>query len=125
MTLIEGLVIVAGLGIGYWLVSTFTRAPSPIDEPRDEPRDERHDDERHHDERPGDAAANSGDTPWHDVLGVSERATDAEITAAYRSKMAQYHPDKVATMGPEIRAVAELMTAQVNRAYEDALRRSR
>lgn len=121
MTLIEGLVIVAGLGIGYWLVSTFTRAPTPIDDPRGE----RHGDQPHDDERPGAADAQSGTTPWHDVLGVSERATDAEITAAYRSKMAQYHPDKVATMGPEIRAVAELMTAQVNRAYEDALRRPR
>ncbi len=29
-----------------------------------------------------------------DVLGLEDGATDAQITAAYRSMMAKYHPDK-------------------------------
>lgn len=37
-------------------------------------------------------------------------------------EMGQYHPDKVATLGPEIRALAERKTRELNQAYEDAMR---
>jgi len=55
------------------------------------------------------------------VLGVSPNATRSEIASAYRALISQYHPDKVARLGPEIRAVAERKSAELNRAYEDAL----
>ncbi len=110
MTFYEVLVIASGLAIGYWLVSVFTTRPDEhIDEPDDVAVD-----------RDMDASS----MPWHEVLGVSEWATDAEVTAAYREKMGQYHPDKVATMGPEIRALAELKARQINEAYRDARHRS-
>ena len=60
--------------------------------------------------------------PWHRVLGVSPTATRAEISSAYRALISQYHPDKVTRLGPEIRAVAERKSAEINRAYEQALR---
>jgi DnaJ like chaperone protein len=62
-----------------------------------------------------------GQAPWHQVLGVSPNATRAEIASAYRALISQYHPDKVARLGPEIRAVAERKSAELNRAYEQAL----
>ena len=60
--------------------------------------------------------------PWHIVLGVSELATDAEISAAYKRQISQYHPDKVATMGADIRAVAEARSKEINDAYSIASR---
>ena len=60
--------------------------------------------------------------PWYVVLDVDRSASRAEITAAYRSRISQYHPDKVARMGPEIRALAEKKSAEINAAYETAIK---
>ena len=40
------------------------------------------------------------------------------IKAVYRKKIAQYHPDKVSAMGPEIQEVAEQKAKEINEAYE-------
>ena len=40
------------------------------------------------------------------------------IKTVYRKKIAQYHPDKVSAMGPEIREVAEQKAKEINEAYE-------
>lgn len=40
------------------------------------------------------------------------------IKAVYRKKIAQYHPDKVSAMGPEIKEVAEQKAKEINEAYE-------
>lgn len=109
MTWVEAASIAAGLGIGYWLVSVFTRRPDDdagIDMPP-----------------PVDGVDMEQTRPWHEVLDVSEWASDEEVTAAYRAKAAQYHPDKVATMGPEIRALATLKMREINAAWSEASRR--
>ena len=54
---------------------------------------------------------------WHDVLGVPASASLSEIKIAYRRQIARYHPDLVATMGEEIRKVAETHTKEINEAY--------
>jgi DnaJ-domain-containing protein 1 len=51
------------------------------------------------------------------VLGVGESASVAELRKAYMALVASYHPDKVATLGPELRQVAEEKTKQINAAY--------
>ena len=61
--------------------------------------------------------------PWYETLGVGPFATAQEVAEAYRRRIREYHPDKVAQMGPEIRAVADAMSKRINRAYEIALRR--
>ncbi|QIL21375.1 J domain-containing protein [Thermomonas sp. HDW16] len=111
MTFLEGLVVASGLAIGYWLVSVFTKSSDDYDEAPVG--------------YPDDPGAGVADAPWHEVLGVSEWASDEDVAAAYREKIGQYHPDKVATMGPEIRELAERKARQVNEAYRDARRRSR
>ncbi len=110
MTWYEGLAIASGLAIGYWLVSVFTR-------PQDDHLDAV-------DESVASRDTEAVDTPWHEVLGVSEWATEGEVTAAYRERIGQYHPDKVATMGPEIRALAEQKSRQLNDAYRQSKRRN-
>jgi preprotein translocase subunit Sec63 len=60
----------------------------------------------------------------YEVLGVTRDATLDEIRAAYQTKVQQYHPDKVASMGPELRDVAERRTKEINAAYEQLKRRA-
>jgi hypothetical protein len=68
---------------------------------------------------PAESAA-SPQTPW-EVLGVPRTASPENIQEAYRGLMRQYHPDRVAHLGPELRALAEEMTKKINCAY-DSLR---
>jgi hypothetical protein len=64
----------------------------------------------------------------YDVLEVIPTASAETIHAAYRSLIARYHPDKVATLGPELQAVANARTKEINFAYDilsDAVSRAR
>jgi DnaJ-domain-containing protein 1 len=54
----------------------------------------------------------------HAVLGVSRTASRDEIKAAYRLRMQEYHPDKVAHLGADIRALAERKAKEINEAYQ-------
>lgn len=108
MSVTEWLVVlIAGAG-GYWLVSFLLKgrgAESPRAESPPEP-----------------PAVTPPATPsWWEVLGVSEQASPEEIREAYRSLMAQYHPDKVASLGPEIRELALRKSQQITEAYRAAL----
>ena len=95
--------IVIGLGGGYWLVGRVmdgrnASGPWP------------------------DVASNDAAQPWWEVLGVPRIATRDEIVRAYKVRISEYHPDKVAQMGDEIRAVAERRSKEINSAYDEALR---
>jgi preprotein translocase subunit Sec63 len=68
------------------------------------------------------AGATKGRSP-HEVLGVPQRASEEEITSAYRRLVQQYHPDRVADMAPEFREVAERRMKEINAAYEELERR--
>jgi hypothetical protein len=54
----------------------------------------------------------------YDVLEVIPTASAETIHAAYRSLILRYHPDKVAAMGPELQAVANARTKEINFAYD-------
>lgn len=66
-------------------------------------------------------AAEAGERPWYTVLEVSPTAPMEDIRQAYKRKMRQYHPDKLAGLGDELLAVAEVKTKEINRAYAKAL----
>jgi uncharacterized membrane protein YhaH (DUF805 family) len=59
---------------------------------------------------------------WYQVLQVSPNADNEVIKAAYKSLIAKYHPDRVAQLGDEIKAVAERRAREINQAYETAKR---
>ena len=52
------------------------------------------------------------------VLGVSPNATDDEVRRAYRKLALQHHPDRVATLGEDIRRAAEQKLQKINEATE-------
>ena len=64
------------------------------------------------------AAADDEDDDPYRVLGVKSMASAEEIKAAYRLRIAEYHPDKVAHLGPELRTLADKKTKAIQRAYE-------
>lgn len=99
------LVILVGTLIGYWVVSALLeRGESPT---------------------VLGTGPEQSDQRWYMVLGVRENASLDEVMAAYRSAMSQYHPDKVAHLGEELRMLAEKKSKQINAAYEEALKSMR
>lgn len=113
--------IVIGSAGGYWLVSRFIEGSKRPDwKPEDfqgPPKDG----------LPGEGGSqrpSSAQTrPWWEVLDVPQIATREEVARAYKRRISEYHPDKVAQMGAEIRALAESRSKEINAAYEEALRR--
>lgn len=59
---------------------------------------------------------------WEDALGVAADAPIEEIKAAWKARMKEYHPDRVQTLGPKLKELAEAETKRLNEAYEAALR---
>ena len=99
-------VIGIGLFAGYWIVSRLF--PDDLD--------------------PEQPAPSSSASPtlaipgWHEVLAVSPQASEEEIKQAYKTLISQYHPDKVASLGQELRDVAERKSKEITLAYRDAMR---
>ena len=52
------------------------------------------------------------------VLEISPDATDEEVKSAFRRMAMKNHPDKVATLGPEVQKAAAEKFRQVQEAYE-------
>jgi hypothetical protein len=65
-------------------------------------------------------ASRHGQRTWWDILGVSPHAGIDEINQRYRQLVMQYHPDRVAGLGPELIEVAERQTRLINAALADA-----
>lgn len=106
MTLIEGAVIVFGVFAGYWVVSKlFFRAP-PVTDARNSAAG------------PHEASAKR----WHDTLEVPDTATAEQIRDAYKHLVAKYHPDKVDTLGRELKDLAERKTQEITLAYREGMR---
>ena len=53
-----------------------------------------------------------------EALGLSGDLTMEDIRSAYRQRIAAYHPDKVAHLGPKLREVAEVESKRLNIAYQ-------
>ncbi len=116
--------IVVGLAGGFWLVSRVMEADFSDDNPSEDPAPDRR--QGSSDEPRAEDVSGAGafrPSTWWSVLDVLPTATRDEIALAYKRKISQYHPDKVAQMGEEIRAVAERKSKEVNAAYEEATRR--
>ncbi|MGA2296710.1 MAG: DnaJ domain-containing protein [FCB group bacterium] len=52
------------------------------------------------------------------ILSVSTEASIDEFKSAYLKMVKEYHPDKVANLGEEIRILAKRKTQEINQAYD-------
>lgn len=64
---------------------------------------------------------NLGSTTLKDayaVLEISESATDDEVKAAYKEMVKKHHPDRVASLGEDVRLAAEKKMREINQARD-------
>jgi len=114
--------ILIAFAIGYFVVSRL------IDSTRGRARS---DSDPTGDARPPDSQSESAgrnraishvyedpETRYARVLALRLPVTAPEIRDRYRALIAQYHPDKVSHLGPELREVAERKTREILEAYE-------
>jgi len=109
--ILEIVVAASGLALGYWLVSVFISTPRPS--AGDDPDTA---------QPAAPYTLDIGARHWSEVLGIPPDAVETQIKDAYRRRIAEYHPDRIATMAEEIRSLAGARTAEINAAYEQAMR---
>lgn len=113
MSTTEILITLAGLYFGYWIVSKLI-----MDKPKVHPAPEAQPDPPPY----RNPQSEKHEPTWCEILNVPSDATTAEIRHAYRTLMSQYHPDKVASLGDELKTVAERKSKEINLAYEEGMR---
>lgn len=65
-----------------------------------------------------DGSADAKAFDAYEILGITRPASSDAIHAAYRSRMKEYHPDKVAHLGEELQQLAHEKSQQIQRAYQ-------
>ncbi len=75
-------------------------------------------------QRSSRARAEKSESPVdsYQILGIDSSASAAEIQSAYRTRIHEYHPDKVAHLGEELQKVAHRKTLEIQQAYEQLRR---
>ena len=54
----------------------------------------------------------------YEVLEITPSASDAEVKSAFRRMAMKHHPDKVASLGPDVQKAAEEKFRRIHQAYE-------
>ncbi len=52
------------------------------------------------------------------TLGVARSASKEDIKAAYKARMSEYHPDKVAHLGEELQQLVHRKALEIQQAYQ-------
>ena len=67
--------------------------------------------------RRGQTAASEAAFDPYAVLRIPASASPEAIRAAYKARMKEYHPDKVAMLGEELQELAHRKSLEIQRAY--------
>lgn len=122
----EIIAILLGLFFGYLLVSKLFGSGTPKSGPGQSANDRPQEETGRGEGSPQDEASNQGgeEQPraWHEVLDVPADASTEKIRQAYKILVSKYHPDKVESMGPELRLICEMKSKEINRAFDEAMK---
>ena len=66
-----------------------------------------------------DSSTNAKAFDPHEVLGVSRRASAAQVKQAYHDRLREYHPDRVEHLGGALQELAHQRTLEIRRAYDE------
>ncbi len=113
--------------IGYLIVSVFLSKKMKPNKPKSNSYSNKKFSSQSQNESSQDyqkePSAHDGDlvgANWFHILNVPKTASMEIITSAYKRKISEYHPDKVANLGSELKELAELKSKQINAAYNHA-----
>lgn len=53
----------------------------------------------------------------YSILQINPNAATDDIKAAFKQRMKEYHPDRVSTLGEELKQLAQKKTQKINEAY--------
>ena len=121
MTAVELMVIAVGAPAGYWLVSFLAGGKKTSGQPPAEMGDARQQQEASQSAGETGEPAIQAMAEWHEVLRVEPQASAADIRDAYKRMLSQYHPDKVASLGTELRELASRKSQEITQAYRAAM----
>ena len=123
MTSMEFLVVVVFALLGYWIVGAFLnrRPPGASNSSANASHTDAEAKARESQQEQA-ARDDSIADAWYRVLGVPENASKEQITEAYKKMISQYHPDKVAHLGHDLRDLAETKSKQINAAYDYSMK---
>ncbi len=76
--------------------------------------EERDKEERHENKTDGKMSLNKAFA----LLGIDDNSTNDQIKDAYKRRIREYHPDKVAALGSDLQELAERKTIEINEAYQ-------
>ncbi len=108
---LDDLILLGALGWFYRKhVKQYAQAQS-------EPRSEAGNEKAGAGQAPPSPKARKGAFDPHAVLGVGRKASADEVRAAYRARMQEYHPDKVAHLGSDLQELAHAKAQDIQRAY--------
>ena len=111
--------------LGYLLVNVFIKKDHVTSDSNDSSNSSSQFEPENKESNNYQKAADSSEdieNSWFKILDIPKTAGREIITAAYKRKISQYHPDKVATLGSELRDLAEFKSKQINAAYVYAIK---
>lgn len=119
MTLTEIITVVGGAVLGYVAVSAFIGRNTEKPEVDSAGFDESEAAGQHNSSSTNSSSTDGVSTiqECFDVLGISKWSSAEEIRSAYKTKIKDYHPDKVAHLGEKLRSTAAVETVKLNSAY--------
>lgn len=122
------MIIIVGLLLCYWVFARWSKNKSVSSTSAHKDSENGAQQNKPHNEEQSNNYSDKEDNipaNWFYILEVPEDASQEQIVAAYKQKIRQNHPDKVAQMGMEIRELAERKSKQINAAYNHAMKMQR
>lgn len=111
----EIVIIVICLFAGYWVVS---KVMGSKDKPQQAANEKTGNSSKSNEPPP----SSSKQEQWWEVLKIERDAPIGQIQTAYKRQIRQYHPDKVNSLGEELRKLAEEKSKEINIAYQAGLK---